>query len=160
MDNTLIQEEKENKIIDSADTSVSKRMTFKNRRFFRKYIELGNATRSYMEVYRVKNRYYAAVKGCLLLKKFPEVRDGLFESRGLDDDSIATVLKEATLAKKELITKGGKIKRYPDHYARLKAVEAFNKMQGRGTEGGVKVQTSIVIVEDRKTNRFEVLDAE
>lgn len=113
------------------DNSLAKQedgFTKKEILFINEYVRTGNATQSYIKIYKLpKSKYHSAtVRACNLKSKISNIDEIYFERAGLNVRLISNVLKQALKAKKPVIYKG--IHEYPDHTTRLRAVEVYDKM--------------------------------
>lgn len=95
-------------------------------KFFEKYIQTYNATKSYMEAYRVKNEASAAVCSHRLLSRFKDIKKALYEEAGLGIMTSIQILKDALKAEKRVFY-NGKVHVYPDWHVRLKALGIIYK---------------------------------
>lgn len=134
----------------------------KQARFFRYYLETMNTTHSYMRAYRTKNAVIAGVNGARLLRQYKEIKRAIYEQAGLGEKEITGVLKEAFGANKQQIYKS-RVYEFPDHFARMKAVELAHKLSGEGesddkpeNSAGGKMQ--VVIINDPAKGIFKVTD--
>lgn len=132
-------------------------------RFLELYIKTGNATKSYQEVYNLKNEASAAVLASRLLKKTGDVTRGLYEQAGLGMDTIIQVLKDAIKAEKNMVIHkkdGSKIVTAgPDHLLRLKTIELIYKFSGWEADmkkSKVENQVNVQIISDEKRGIFRV----
>ena len=131
----------------------------KQLRFFLNYIKTGEVINSYIKIYRIKNRYSAAVLGHRLLKKFKNIKQLLFEANGLGEKDIVTALKDAIVADKIVINKWGLPQSIgPDHLIRLKAVEIRNKSLETEQSPINNNNLNVVIVNDKEKNIFSMGD--
>lgn len=129
----------------------------KQLRFFLQYVKSGGKIgESYAKVYRIKDKNKAQLQGSQLYRRYPQIKRVLYEAMGLGDGILAKTMAEALSAEKQTIYKN-KVYEFPDHYARLKAVEMANKLAG-GEEVAIKPghQTNVLIVNDKEKGVFRV----
>lgn len=133
----------------------------RQRLFLQSYLKIGNATEAYMEAYNVpeKHRATASVMASKLLRKAKESFVLLLEHNGLDDKAIMDVLKGAFGANRQQVYHS-RVYEFPDHYARMKAVELLAKLTSRGAKGDITMnQMNIQIISDREKGIFRIEEA-
>jgi hypothetical protein len=127
----------------------------KQLRFLKRYLELGNATTAYIEVYKLKHTTHATMMAWKLLQRLKDIKRLLYESQGLGDETIIKVLKDAT--KSEVATKFGVM---ADTANRLKAVEMIKKdLDPQGTNTGGS-QLNVFVVNDPGKGKFEIIEGQ
>lgn len=129
--------------------------------FLNLYIETGNATKAYIQAYRIKNPASASVLASRLLKQVKEITVGLYEKHGLDEMTFIRTLKGALRAKRQQVSQA-KVYEFPDHYARMKALELLHKFTNREDEkeGENVNQLNVVMISDKKRHIVKVIEAD
>lgn len=143
--------------VDKEKYSLLFKLNPRQLRFFLAYIKSGGKIgESYAKVYRIKDKLKSQYLGSILYRRYPQIKKVLYESIGLGDGVLAQTMKEALTAEKQTIYKN-KVYEFPDHYARLKAVEMANKLGGVTEESSKPGnQTNILITSDEKKGVFRV----
>lgn len=129
-----------------------KKLTIKQRKWIKEYIETGNATEAAMRVYDCKNREVAESIGSENLGKlaFQELMDEM----GLTDIALLNVGAEGmTQAVKQSIT--GEV--HPDYAVRHKYWETMLKLKGKMKEAGdVNVNTKVLVIPSELASKYGV----
>jgi len=142
---------------------MSNKLTLKQRKWIKKYIETGNATEASMQSYDCKDRKSAKVIGSENLSKlnFPE----LMEDMGLTNVALINVGAEGMTKAKKIHGTGDNFVEIPDYAVRHRYWETLLKLKGklnrdvttaiqinpRPILGGVTVQTNGVEKENTQT---------
>ena len=120
--------------------------------FINEYVQSGNATQAYIKAFKVpKNRYHSAtVLASRLKQKIHNLDKIYFENAGLNARLIATVMKQAMKAQKQVIYQG--IHEFPDHNTRLRAVEVYDKVVNKEEKNNnnLAVMTGLQIIIQNK----------
>lgn len=135
-------------------------MNPRQRLFLQCYLESGNATKAYMQAYKMseEHRASASVLACRQLKKVKDAFVLLLEHNGLDDKAIIDVLKGALGANRQQVYHS-KVYEFPDFYARMKAIELLAKLTGRGSkEELTKNQLNIQVISDPAKGIFKITE--
>ncbi len=127
--------------------------------FLQSYLESGNATKAYMEAYKVseKHRATASVLASRLVRKVKDSFILLLEKNGLDDKAVIDVLKGALRANRQQVYHS-KVYEFPDYYARMKAIELLAKLTGRTSKEDISMnQMNIQIISDKEKGVFKII---
>lgn len=109
---------------DAIDEKQRRKLTKKQRKWLKLYLETGDATDSAIKAYRCKNRGTAANIGSQLRKSLKV--DDLLEDAGVTDQALTVRLREGLLA-----TKPSKIGEVVDFDTRHKYLETALKLKGK-----------------------------
>lgn len=132
----------------------------RQRFFLQSYLVSGNATKAYMHAYKVpeKHRASASVLASRQLRKVKDAFILLLENNGLDDKAIVNVLKGAFEANRQQVYHS-RVYEFPDHYARMKAIELLIKLTGKGLKEDITMnQMNVQIISDPKKGIFRIED--
>ena len=134
------------------------RMLPRQMKFFIEYVRLGSPMRAYMKAYRTTNKATASVNAQKLLKKFPQIKEAIYDANGLGEDAVISVLKDAFKAQRVIVDKFGIEHSSEDHYARLKAVQIREDILHKLTVGRNINQLNVMVVKDPTKGVFEVIE--
>ncbi len=134
------------------------RMLPKQMKFFIEFVRLGSPMRAYMKAYRVTNKATASVNAQKLLKKFPQIKEAIYDANGLGEDAVIAVLKDAFKAQRVIVDKFGVEHSSEDHYARLKAVQIREDILHKLTAVRGGNQLNVIVVKDPTKGVFEVIE--
>lgn len=108
-----------------ADEKQKKKLTKKQKKWLRYYIETGSATQAAMKAYHTKNKTNASTMGSYLLKNLKV--DELLEEAGVTDAVLTDKLKDG-LSAISVTKTGGSV---PDYGTRHKYLETALKLKGK-----------------------------
>jgi hypothetical protein len=131
--------------------------TLKEKKFAKKYLELGNATEAAMQVYNVASRESAGAIAGENLKKLTFT--DILEKHGVTDDKLASVLLDGLEANRTISTISGKEANggtvdfvdVPDYAVRHKYLETGLKVKNKfPTNDGTTVDIKVLLAQANK----------
>lgn len=150
--------EKNRDVIPQDKTDLFLKLQPKQLKFIIEYLKNGgDGCQAWMKIYRVKNNANAAHYASRFLQSHLDIKQALYEMWGFSEKEIITTLAEAKKAERQQIYRS-KVYSFPDHYARMKAIELAKKLSG-GIEAEDKgSRVNVMIINDPANGIWKVQD--
>lgn len=134
-----------------------RKLTIKQKKFLKEYFKTGNATKSAMAVYDVKDIHSARAIGGENLSKLREVTIALMEAKGLSLGKIIDKVNEATDANKIITSHTEPDYEVPDHPTRLKAIEIVARWLRMEQPANINIQgEKILVIPGELMGKYEI----
>ena len=107
-----------------------KSLTYKQAVFLKEYLKTGSGVTAALKAYNCRDRLSARNMASETLARHGITIKDILEYKGLTQAKMAKVVKDATKAKKYILSHTEPDREVPDHQIRLKAVELMGKWTG------------------------------